>query len=313
MLESVAFREGVSQMTAKSRKGSAPEISNPQKLFWPEQGYTKLDLALYYRQVFPLLRPYVLDRFLTLERCPDGMAGQCFYQKEKPPSMPAGTPTKRLQNATGPRKSTNYVLGGSLETQLALVNLGCIPIHVMGSRAKTFPNPDWVCFDLDPASGKFADAARAAGQIREMLEHLELISFPKTSGSRGLHIFIPLRVGLPARDVLDFAEALVKRAAELHPRELSVARAIKDRGNRVYLDPFRNGAVQTVVTPYSVRRRPGAPVSTPLAWTEVKESIEPAQFNIKNFGQRMAKKDPWRDFFRSRQSLAPAISKLKKL
>jgi bifunctional non-homologous end joining protein LigD len=313
MLVNVAFRAGVSHMTAKSSKGAAPEISNPQKVFWPEQGYTKLDLALYYRQVFPLLRPYVLDRFLTLERCPDGMAGQCFYQKEKPSSMPPGTPTKRLQNATGTRTSTNYVLGGSLETQLALVNLGCIAIHVMGSRAKTFPNPDWVCFDLDPASGKFADAAKAARQIKEMLDHLDLISFPKTSGSRGLHIFIPIRVGLPARDVLNFAEALVKRAAELHPKELSVDRAIKDRGNRVYLDPFRNGSVQTVVTPYSVRRRAGAPVSTPLAWTEVKESIEPAQFNMKNFGQRMAKRDPWIDFLQSRQSLAPAISKLKKL
>jgi bifunctional non-homologous end joining protein LigD len=300
-------------MAAKSSKGSVPAISNPQKIFWPEQGYTKLDLALYYQRVFPLLQPYVLDRFLTLERCPDGMTGQCFYQKEKPSSMPAGTPAKRLKNATGSRNSTNYVLGGSLETQLALVNLGCIPVHVMGSRAKTFPKPDWVCFDLDPASGKFADAARAAGQLKELLDHLGLVSFPKTSGSRGLHIFIPIRVGLAARDVLNFAEALVKRAAALHPKDLSVDRAIKDRGDRVYLDPFRNGSVQTVVTPYSVRRRAGAPVSTPLAWAEVKESIEPAQFNIKNFAQRMAKKDPWKDFFKSRQSLGPAISKLKKL
>jgi bifunctional non-homologous end joining protein LigD len=300
-------------MAPKSSKGSVPEISNPQKVFWPEQGYTKLDLALYYQQVFPLLRPYVLDRFLTLERCPDGMAGQCFYQKEKPSSMPAGTPTKRLQNASSTRRSTNYVLGGSLETQLALVNLGCIPIHVMGSRAKTFPKPDWVCFDLDPMSGKFADAARAAVQIKEVLDHLGLVSFPKISGSRGLHIFIPIRVDLPAQDVLKFAEALVKRAAAMHPEALSADRAIKDRGNRVYLDPFRNGSVQTVVAPYSVRCRAGAPVSTPLAWTEVKEAIEPAQFNIKNFDQRMAKKDPWRDFFKSRQSLAPAISKLTKL
>jgi bifunctional non-homologous end joining protein LigD len=300
-------------MAARPPRGCMPEISNPQKVFWPEQGYTKLDLARYYQQVFPLLRPYVLDRFLTLERCPDGMAGPCFYQKEKPSSMPSGTPTKRLKNATGARKSTNYVLGGSLETQLALVSLGCIPIHVMGSRASTFPSPDWVCFDLDPASGKFRDAAKAAGQIKGIIDHLGLVSFPKTSGSRGLHIFIPIRVGLPAKDVLHFAVTLLGRAAELYPQALSVDRAIKDRGNRVYLDPFRNGAVQTVVTPYSVRRRPGAPVSTPLAWAEVQEAIEPAQFNIQNFDQRMARKDPWKDFFSSRQSLAPAISKLKKL
>jgi DNA primase len=122
------------------------KVSNPEKVFWPEEGYTKLDLVTFYRDVFPALRPYVNDRILTLERCPDGMGGACFYQKQKPESMPAGTPIKRIANDRGSssRKATDYVVGGSLATQLALANLGCIPVHVSGSRAKTFPKPDWV-------------------------------------------------------------------------------------------------------------------------------------------------------------------------
>jgi bifunctional non-homologous end joining protein LigD len=289
------------------------KVSNPDKIFWPEEGYTKLDLVQFYRDVFPALLPYVNDRILTLERCPDGMHGACFYQKEKPESMPAETPTKRIANESGTRKSTNYVVGGSLETQLALANLGCIPVHVTGSRAKTFPKPDWVCFDLDPNSGKFEDAAKAAILVKEALDDLKLVSFPKTSGSRGLHVFVPIRLGPSADEVLKFAEEFVARLAAANPKQLTVEHTIAARGTRVYLDPFRNGAVQTVVSPYSVRRKPHAPVSTPLAWSEVKPSLDPSSFNISNFNVRLKKKDPWGDFFESRQSLKPAIAQLKRL
>src|SRR3984957_8480589 len=236
-------------------KSASPAISNPHKIFWPEEGYTKQDLANFYRESFPLLLPYIKDRILTLERCPDGMSGSCFYQKEKPDSMPAETPTKRISNSNGSRKSTNYVVGGQLAIQIAVVNLGCIPIHVTGSRASNFPKPDWICFDLDPGSGKFSDAAEAGLIVKEALDSLELESFPKTSGSRGLHVFVPIKVGPSSDDVLRFAEKVVGRLAKDHPKELTVEHAIADRGDRVYLDPFRNGAVQTVVTPYSVRRR----------------------------------------------------------
>jgi bifunctional non-homologous end joining protein LigD len=295
-------------------KASLFKVSNPQKIFWPEEGYTKGDLVNFYRDVFPALRPYVDDRLLTLERCPDGMRGACFYQKQKPKSMPPGTPTKRIANAKGSsRKATDYVLGGSLTTQLALANLGCIPVHVCGSRAKTFPKPDWVCFDLDPQSGKFADAAKAGLLAKAALDEIELVSFPKTSGSRGLHIFIPIQVAPTADEVLKFAEEFVARLAAAHPKELTVAHAIADRGSRVYLDPFRNGSVQTVVSPYSVRRKPHAPVSTPLSWPEVKTSLDPSSFNIRNFRDRLKKKDPWGDFFASRQTLKSAIARLKRL
>jgi len=290
------------------------KISNAQKIFWPEEGYTKGDLVNFYRDVFPALRPYVDDRILTLERCPDGMSGACFYQKQKPESMPPGTPTKRIANERGSsRKATDYVVGGSLTTQLALANLGSIPVHICGSRAKTFPRPDWVCFDLDPQSGKFADAAKAGLLAKVALDEMDLVSFPKTSGSRGLHIFVPIRLGPTADEVLKFAEAFVARLAAAYPKELTVARAIADRGSRVYLDPFRNGSVQTVVSPYSIRRKPHAPVSTPLAWPEVKTSLEPSSFNMSNFRDRLKKKDPWGDFFASRQSLKSAMARLKNL
>src|SRR5580700_2757898 len=278
-------------MAAKA-SASSVHISNPDKIFWPDDGYTKLDLVNFYRDVFPLLQPYVKDRILTLERCPDGMAGQCFYQKEKPQGLPPDTPTKTIASPSSKRDKVNYVVGGSLSTQLALTNLGCIPVHVCGSRAKTFPKPDWICFDLDPQSGKFADAAKAGLLAKAVLDDLDLVSFPKTSGSRGLHIFVPIRVGPAADEVLKFAEGFVARLAAAYPKQLTVAHAITDRGTRVYLDAFRNGSVQTVVSPYSVRRKPHAPVSTPLAWSEVRPTLNPSSFNIGNFvGARLKKKD----------------------
>ena len=300
--------------TATSSTPDLPvKVSNPDKVFWPEEGYTKLDLIEFYAGVFPLLEPYVKDRMLTLERCPDGMNGQCFYQKEKPQGLPAGTPTKLIESPEGKRKSVNYVVGGSLETQLALANLGCIAVHVMGSRARTPRQPDWICFDCDPESGLFADAARAGLYVKEALDVLNLDSFAKTSGSRGMHVFVPIKRGPDVSEVLEFAQAVVKRIAAAHPKELTVEHSIAARGGRVYLDPFRNGFGQTVVAPYSVRRRPHAPVSTPLTWKEVKPTLDPANFNLSNFAKRARAADPWEEFFAKPQSLKSAALVVSKL
>jgi bifunctional non-homologous end joining protein LigD len=302
----------------KASKASAPDepqlpgISNPDKVFWPEEGYTKRDLAEYYNEVFPRLAPYVKERLLTLERCPDGMRGQCFYQKEKPKGMPADTPTVRIAHGNA-RGFTNYVAGGSLATQLALVNLGCIAVHAMGSRASRPRQPDWVCFDLDPQSGKFADAARAGLHVKEVLDALKLVSFPKTSGSRGLHVLIPIRRGPDADQVLAFARTLVNRVAAAHPEKMTVEHSIRARGDRVYLDWFRNGFGQTVVMPYSVRRREHAPISMPLDWSQVEPSLDPSSFNLGNYREKLRGRDPWKDFFASRQSLARARDLLGKL
>lgn len=296
--------------TKPKEADSATGITHPDKVFWPDEGYTKLDLARFYESVFPKLRPYVQGHLLTLERCPDGMQGECFYQKEKPKGMPARTPTKAIRHKTG---TTHYVVGGSLETQLALVNFGCIAVHAMASTASSPRQPEWVCFDLDPDSGNFSDAAQAGLRVKEALDTLKLASFAKSSGSRGMHVFVPLRKGLDATDVLAFARQFCERLATAHPRELTVEHSIQARAGRVYLDPFRNAFGQTVVTPFSVRRRPKAPFSAPLSWSEVGPKLDPAELNLGNFARRLRSSDPWADFFRARQSLTAASKSLSKI
>jgi len=288
-------------------------VSHPDKVFWPEEGYTKLDLVEYYNAIFPKLSPYVKDRMLSLERCPDGMRGECFFQKQKPKSMPPNTPTKRIAHATQEGKFTDYVVGGSLITQLALANLGCIAVHVMASRASTPRQPDWICIDIDPESGRFADAARAGLHVKAAFDILNMASYAKTSGSRGMHVLVPIRAGPDADEVLAFAESFVGRVAAAHPEELTVEHSIAKRRNRVYLDPFRNGFGQTVVAPYSVRRREKAPISTPLEWSEVRPTLVPSGFNMGNFARRLKRSDPWSDFFENRRPLKDAVRLLRKL
>jgi bifunctional non-homologous end joining protein LigD len=285
-------------------------LSHPEKTFWPDEGYTKLDLANFYARVFPKLAPYVRDRLLALERCPEGLHGECFFQKEKPVGLPEDTPTRRILHQRG---ITNYVVGGRRETLIALANLGCIAVHVWSSRARAPRKPDWVCFDLDPASGRFADAVGAALRVKDVLDALALTSFPKTSGGKGLHILVPIRSGPDAEDVLKFAQRVGARLAAAFPAQLTVEARLRDRGARVYLDPFRNAFAQTVVAPYSVRCRPHAPVSTPLAWSEVKPGLDPDSFTLGNFEKRLGRQDPWDGFFRSRQSFPAAESALARL
>lgn len=299
--------------TQSAHTSAAIEISNPHKVFWPDEGYAKQDLADYYARVFPRLSPYVKDRLLTLERCPDGMLGKCFFQKQKPKSMPPGTPSKRIAQVTRTGRFTDYVVGGSLLTQLALVNLGCIAVHVMASRTDSTRQPDWLCIDIDPESGHFGDAARAGLRVKAGLELLKLRSYAKTSGSRGLHVLVPLVVGPDANEVLAFAESFVAKVAAAHPDTLTVEHSIAARHGRVYLDPFRNGFGQTVVAPYSVRRRKGAPVSIPLKWSEVRATLVPSDFNIGNRATWLRRSDPWGDFFGDRQSLADAARLLTRL
>ena len=303
---------GASSVFSKKSPGrSFPvPVSNPDKVFWPEEGYTKADLVAFYQGIFPKLQPYVEDRPLSLERCPDGLSGECFYQKEKPAGMPKDTPTVAFKHSSG---VTNTVVGGKLETQLALANLGCIAVHVWGSRADDLDRPDWVCFDLDPDSGEMVDAVSAALKVKQALDALGLKAFVKTSGGKGLHIFLPIKPGPDTKEVTWFAKELGTRLAAAWPKELTMEMRIAARKGRVFLDSFRNAFGQTVVSPYSVRRRPHAPVSTPLEWSEVKTSLKAADFNIGNFEKRLRKPDPWAGFFRSRQSLAKAMEALKRL
>jgi bifunctional non-homologous end joining protein LigD len=191
----------------------------------------------------------------------------------------------------------NYLVGGSLEAALGMVRVGCISMHVVPARVGHLHEPDWLALDMDPMSGEFADAARAGRALRVLLDEAGLPSFPKTSGSRGLHVFVPLKRGQSDERVVGFATELGNELAKREPALVTMTRAKVARGARVYADPFRNGYMQTIVSPYSVRRRPRAPVSTPLAWDEVSPKLDPARFNVRTFDKR-AGLDPWKDFRR---------------
>ncbi|MEO8430924.1 MAG: non-homologous end-joining DNA ligase [Acidobacteriota bacterium] len=297
--------------SAKTEAAPRLTVSNPDKIYWPDEKITKIELIRFYDGIFSRLQPWVKDRLLSLKRCPNGLLGNCFFQKEKPDTMPPDTPTKRIVHENGIR---NYVVGGKRETQLALVNLGCIAVHVWGARQQEPRKPDWVCFDLDPDSGQFADAARAGLKVKAALDALGLVSFPKTSGKKGMHIYVPIEIGPDADEAKEFAELLGHRLSAAYPREMTMENRIAARKGRVYLDPFRNGFAQTVVAPYSVRRFPGATVSTPLDWDEVDPKLSPSRFHIRHFEKRLAAAgDPWKDFWKSRQPLERALEALRGL
>ena len=272
------------------------EISNPDKVWWPDDGFTKGDIARFYNEISSWLLPWMRDRPLTAERCPDGMLGGCFYRKNFPEgNIPVGAPRLRLRaESTG--KDVNYLVGGTLDALLGLVRVGCIAMHVMNFRVGSLHDADWLAFDLDPSSGEFADTVRAGLALRTLLDEAGLVSFPKTSGSRGLHVFVPLRAGHPQESVTAFAVRIGEELARREPDLVTMEHRKNARGARVYADPFRNAFLQTIVTPYSVRRRPHAPVSTPLAWDEVTQKLDPGKFTIRTIEKRLAKADPWKDF-----------------
>lgn len=282
-------------------------VTHPDKVFWPDEGYTKLDLARFYDIIFPKLQPFVKDRMLALERCPDGMRGECFFEKEAPRGMPDGAQTKLIPHQN---RSIHYVVGGSRDTQIALVNLGCIAVHIWGSRANHPHRPDWVVFDLDPTSGHFADAAKAGQLLRTALEAINVTSFAKTSGGRGLHVFVPIQVGPDFDEARTFVEEVGKRVAAAHPEVATVEQRLDARRGRVYFDPLRNSFGATVAAPYAVRRREKAPFSMPLSWAEVKPAVDPSSFNLGNFEEILAGRNPWHDFFDQRQSLKEAARAL---
>lgn len=277
-------------------------VTHPDKVWWPDEGITKLDVVRYYADVEPRLRPWMKDRLLTAERCPDGVRGSCFYQKNFAQGLPPGVPTEPVRAETTGRV-VRYVVGGPRRTLLALVNLGCIPIHLMNCRRGALDRPDWVAFDLDPGSGRFADAARAGLQLREILDDLGLRSYPKTSGGRGLHILVPLRPGPDQDEVRAFAMHVGRLMAARAPSLVTVEMSKRARRGRVFADALRNAFGQTIVAPYSIRPRPRAPISTPLAWDEVDSELDPTRYNVRSIERRLAAEDPWADFWTRRQHL----------
>lgn len=278
-----------------------PLVKNADKVWWPDDGVTKGDVASFYAAVRDELAPWLRDRPLVAERCPDGMRGSCFYQKNFPTgSEPRGLARLKLF-AASTRRDVHYLVGGA-GAAVALVDLGCIALHVFNARRDDLEHPDWLAFDLDPSSGEFADAARAGRELRKVLDEAGSTGFPKTSGSRGLHVFVPLRRTYSQRQVRHVAERIGAELAERVPDLVTIEFSKAARGKRVYADAARNALTQTIVSPYSVRRRPHAPVSTPLAWDEVSPRLDPARFTVRTF-ERLRRDDPWAGFWRRRQAL----------
>jgi bifunctional non-homologous end joining protein LigD len=276
-------------------------ITSPSKPFWPDEGLTKLDLAQFYARIAGHILPWMKSRAVTMERCPEGIRKACFYQKQAPDNLPDDIPTIRIP-APSAGRDVDYIVGGTRKTLLTLVNLGCIAMHVMNSRIDQLDTPDWLAFDLDPSDG-FESAARAALLLRPRLEDHGLESFVKTSGGRGLHVFVPLRRGASEDQVRAYAVLIAEELAERHPKLVTTESRKAKRRAPVYLDIMRNATGQTIVPPFSVRWRPRAPVSMPLDWDEVSPRLDPAVFNIKTAERRIEAKEPWSSFFGHRQTL----------
>lgn len=259
-------------------------LTNLDKVFWPGDGYTKGDLLAYHRSIWPHIAPYLRDRPVVLTRYPDGIAGKSFFQKDAPEWTPDWATTCRIED-------TEYFVCNDLDTLLYVVNLGCIPLHVWSARRGSLERPDWAILDLDPKGAPFSDVVKVARHIHAVLAPLGVEHFVKTSGQDGLHILLPLGQSLDHDEAKRLAEVLARIVAAELPDIATVARPLGDRGGKVYVDFLQNGFGKTIAAPYSVRPRPGAPVSTPLTWREVGGRLDPTKWTILTVPARAGRRD----------------------
>ncbi len=265
-------------------------ISNLDKVFWPEEGYTKGDLIEYYRQVSPWLLPYLRDRPLVLTRYPDGIEGKNFFQKNAPPYIPDWLRTRTMWSEHAQRE-IEYFVCNDVDSIVYLANLATIPLHVWGSRVASIQSPDWCILDLDPKTAPFAHVVQIALHIRELTEQIGMPAYIKTSGSTGLHVVMPLGGQCTYEQCRMFAEILARVVAEELKDIATVERSMKARRGRVYIDFGQNGHGRLLVSPFSVRPKPKAPVSTPLSWDEVVPTLDHQAFTIANVPRTMAHRD----------------------
>ena len=262
-------------------------ITNPDKPFFPG-GETKGDLIAYYAAVAPLLLPHLRDRAIVLARFPDGADGEWFYEKQAPAHKPAWLPTAPLWS--GHRGDIiEFVTAPDVESLMWIANLGAIEIHPWLSRVATADSPDFAIFDLDPAEGATWDqVVTVAEVIRVALERLGLVGYPKTSGATGLHIYVPIDARYPYDRVRRFVETIGRLVVGADPSLATMEWDIPRRAGKVFIDHNQNVAGKTIASVYSVRPRPGAPVSTPLLWPEVAE-VDPGDFTIGTLWERVAR------------------------
>jgi bifunctional non-homologous end joining protein LigD len=276
-------------------EGRDVRLTNLRKLFWPELTITKGALIQYYTDVAPYLLPHIRDRAMVMRRYPNGAAGEQFFMKEAPNPRPSWIRICPIHH--GDDKVVNFPVIDDLPSLLWLVNLGCIDLNQWYSRCDDYNRPDYVHFDLDPSEGATFEQVRECGLIvREALDTLGMVSYVKTTGSRGLHVYVPIVRGPEQDIVLTFAKTLAGELAARNPKLMTLEYRVATRPrNRVLVDYKQNAWGQTLASIYSVRPRPLATVSTPLTWNEVAKGASIEDFRIDNVRARLKKRgDLWK-------------------
>jgi bifunctional non-homologous end joining protein LigD len=266
--------------------GGRVTLSNLQKVFWPEGAITKRDLLQYYAGISPFLLPHLLNRAMVMKRYPDGAYGKFFFQKRAPNPRPQWIPTCAIQHPSA--NVVDFPVIQNLAGLLWVVNLGCIDLNPWYARCDDVDRPDYLHFDLDPTPGAgFAQVLEAALLVRDALAALKIPSYPKTTGSRGVHVYVPIARGPLQKEVWTFAKALAKELEARHPKIITAEYRIAKRpGKRVLVDYNQNAWGRTLASVYSVRPKPRATVSAPVTWAEIERGIKIEDFRLDNMIQR---------------------------
>jgi len=287
------------------------KLVNLSKVFWPKEGYTKGDLISYYREIAPIILPHLIGRPESLLRYPNGIEGQNFFQKDVSNLKLDWMMRARIAHH---HAKVEYMLVQDEAALIYLINLGCIDLNPWSSRIGKLDYPDYLVIDLDPLDVSFEKVIEVAQTCRQVLEDLNIESFPKTSGATGIHIYIPMGAKYTYDQVKNFAHLLCIQINSHIPDLTSLERLPKNRPKKVYLDFLQNNRGQTLASVYSVRPGPEAPVSTPLTWNEVTKSLTPTQFTIKNIPARLQKKgDLFKKILEKRVDIKKVLTILEKL
>jgi len=284
------------------------DISNAQKVFFPDSGITKGEIVDYYARIAATMLPYVRGRIVTMRRFPNGIKGKSFYHKQVPDHFPDWIKRVEVEKEDG--KLVQLVIENAA-TLVYLANQGCITPHVWLSRVDRRDRPDRLIFDLDPSDDDFALVRNGARELRKTLSQAGLKSYPMTTGSRGLHVIVPLDKSASFDETREFARQVAGNLAARRPKHFTVEQRKAKRQGRVFLDIFRNAYGQHGVAPYAVRAKPGAPVAAPLDWREL-GNVNPQKYTIKNIFRRLSRKaDPWKGMGRHAASIAAARAQLR--
>ena len=292
--------------------GREIEISRPEKVLFPEDGITKGELIEYYARIAPWMLPHLRDRPLTLERYPNGINTKRFFQKEVSSYFPNWIQRVTMEKVGG---KVTHVVCNDTATLVYLANQACVTPHIFLSRLDKVHHPDQLVFDLDPQGEDFEVVRSTARSFKQLLDELSLPAFLKTTGSRGLHVVVPLQRREEYEPVRNFARELAAIVVSQAPKERTMEQLKAQRGDRVFIDTNRNGYAQLVAPAYAVRARKGAPVSVPLEWSELrKKNLRSSSFTIRTVFERLEDApDPWAEFWDSAVSLTKARRALQRI